>query len=353
MVMKSAWHVLWLGALLSSCGARRALTGAAAPSEASASAAPRAADVAAPPVNGFARSSPLNQPLSADVPLAQNSQAIVANLAADKDGGFAVWPLMTETFSAPIYVAGPDTPKRRWRYDNCSRAAGLHPPFGEALAAVPTLPGMVVSNGTDGEIAIYDPASDRYWDFWRASVDDKGQWSACWGGKIDDYSKNPGVFEPPLGATATGLALGAFLIRIEELARGHIEHAVNIATVRTRANCQSYPANRNDGNTEGEDIACEGQRFRLDPGFEVSTLKSPAARTIARAMQEYGLILTDKSDALITQAEDPRPHMAKNGGKNPYDELLGGVPWYLVLNDVPVERLQALPMDYGKRPSTD
>jgi hypothetical protein len=229
----------------------------------------------------------------------------------------------------------------------------LHAPFGEALASVPTLPGMVASNGTDGEIAIYDPATDRYWDFWRASVDDQGQWSACWGGKIENYSKNPGVFEPPLGATATGLALGAFLIRIEELARGHIEHAVNIATVRTRANCQSYPANRNDGNTEGEDIACEGQRFRLDPSFDVNTLKSPAARTIARAMQQYGLILTDKSDALITQAEDPRPHMAKNGGKNPYDDLLGGVPWYLVLNDVPVERLQALPMDYGKALSKD
>jgi hypothetical protein len=144
------------------------------------------------------------------------------------------------------------------------------------------------------------------------------------------------------------VALGAFLIRIEELRRGHIEHAVNIATVRTRAGCQSYPANRNDGNTEGEDIACEGQRFRLDPSFDTSSLKSPAARTIARAMQQYGLILTDKSDALITQAEDPRPHMVKSGGKNPYDELLGGVPWYLVLNDVPVERLQALPLDYGK-----
>jgi hypothetical protein len=140
------------------------------------------------------------------------------------------------------------------------------------------------------------------------------------------------------------------LIRIDELKRGHIDHAVNIATVRTRKSCHSWPANRNDGNTDGADIACEGQRFRLDPSFDVASLKSPAARTVARAMQQYGLILTDKSDALITQAEDPRPSMAENGGANPYDELLGGVPWYIALNDIPVDRLAALPLDYGKTP---
>lgn len=345
------WHACWLGALvLAGCG------GSGTPPEAATRASPPPAvdgepgapHPKAPPSNGFAASSPLNQVLPADVPLAPNSQAIVKNLAADKNGGYAVWPLMTETFSAPIYIATDETPKAAWNYDNCTGASGLHPPFGEALAAVPTLPGMVVSNGTDGEIAIYEPATDTYWDFWRAKADGQGQWSACWGGKITNYSQSLGVFEAPLGATATGLALGAFLIRIDELARGHIDHAINIATVRTRKNCQSWPANRNDGNTDGEDIACEGQRFRLDPSFDVSTLKNPAARTIAEAMQRYGLILTDKSDALITQAEDPRPHMAKNGGKNPYDELLGGAPWYLVLNDVPVERLQALPIDYGK-----
>lgn len=40
--------------------------------------------------------------------------------------------------------------------------------------------------------------------------------------------------------------------------------------------------------------------------------------------------------------------MAENGRTNPYDEPLGGVPWYVALNDIPVDRLQALPIDYGK-----
>ncbi len=352
LVARGVRRGLWLGALvLAACGGASSPAVTGAPHGGSSGAA--ATSVAPPtpaatPRNGFAASSPLNQPLPDDIPLAPNSEAIVANLVEDKNGGYAVWPLMTDTFSAPIYVAGPDAPRQAWRYDNCTQASGLHAPFGAALETVPTLPEMVASNGSDGELAIYQPSTDTYWDFWRARRDDQGNWWACWGGKIEGYSKNPGVFEAPLGATATGLALGAFLIRIDELERGHIDHAINIATVRTRASCQSYPANRNDGNTEGLDFACEGQRFRLDPAFDVSALKCPAARTIARAMQRYGLILTDKSDALITQAEDPRPHLAQRGGKNPYDALLGGVPWYLALNDIPVERLQALPIDYGK-----
>ncbi|HTV19929.1 MAG TPA: hypothetical protein VMG12_14690, partial [Polyangiaceae bacterium] len=152
---------------------------------------PRAALVADPhakPSNGFSPASPWNRPLPAEIPLAPNSSAIVANLVADRNGGFAVWPLMTDTFSAPIYVADANTPTQKWQYDNCTQASGLHPPFGAALEAVPTLPDMIVSNGSDGEVAIYQPATDTYWDFWRAKSDGKGQWSACWGGKIEHYS---------------------------------------------------------------------------------------------------------------------------------------------------------------------
>jgi hypothetical protein len=305
------------------------------------------------PTNGFSPTGPWNTRLPRYVPLDPRSAEIVANIKADKENTFGVWPLMTDTFSAPIYVVGRDAPLQRWHdrwsFEECFNTGDGPPPeFVDTLAAVPTLPDMLTSLGTDNEVAIYQPSTDTYWDFWRARQDDSGQWSACWGGKITHYSRNPGIHQFPLGATASGLPLGAFLIRIEELRRGHIDHAVNFATVRTRANCASWPANRTDGVFDGTDIPCQGQRFRLDPTFDVRTLGNPAARTIARAMQEFGLILTDKSDALITQAEDPRPLMARNGGVNPYVELFGGVEWHSILNEIPVERLQALPLNYGQ-----
>jgi hypothetical protein len=307
----------------------------------------------AEPTNGFSRTGPWNTKLPKRIPLHPRSQEIVDNLKADKDNSFGVWPLMTDTFSTPIYTVGPDAPVQtwhdRWSFEECFNTGDGPPPhLLDALSAVPTVPGMLTSLGTDNHIVIYQPSSDTYWGFWRARVDETGQWSACWGGKIEHYSRDPGIHPFPAGETASGLPMGAFVIRIAELQRGRIDHAINIATVRTRADCASWPANRTDGVFEGEDIACQGQRFRLDPSFDVRTLGNPAARTIARAMQEYGLILTDKSDALITQAEDPRPYLLENGGVNPYDALFGGVEWHSILNEIPVDRLQAVPYDYGR-----
>ena len=74
-------------------------------------------------------------------------------------------------------------------------------------------------------------------------------------------------------------------------------------------------------------------------------------------MQQYGLVLTDKAGALVTQAEDPRPLAAANGGIDPYNQLFdptgtGIIPEsisrYLVLLGIPLGRLQALPLNYGK-----
>lgn len=307
------------------------------------------------PTNLFAKSGPWNTKLPRHVPLAPNSAAIVANIKQDKDENFQVWAFNAHTWSSPVYQVGPATPRLRWTFSDCLGLPELAPVIADTLSSVPTPPDMLVSQGTDNEVAIYQPSTDTYWDFWRAEQDADGNWSACWGGKIENYSRNPGIFTNPLGAVATGLPLGAFLIRIEELRRGRIDHAINILTVRVRANCISWPANRNDGNTEGVDFPCEGQRFRLDPTFDVRTLSSPGARIVARAMQEYGLIMTDKAGSLATQAEDPRPYMAHNGGVDPYDEFFDpnherppDTYSWAGLAEIPVDRLQALPLDYGR-----
>lgn len=309
------------------------------------------------PDNGFSATGPWNTPLPANVPLAPNSQAIVNNLVQDKQSSSGLWAINTDTYSAPIYTVGPDTPRQQWTYSDCQNMPQLVPVIADSLASVPTPPGMLVSQGTDAAVAIYQPSTDTYWDFWRAQQDASGNWSACWGGKIEHYSSNPGIFTNPLGASASGLPLGASLIRVGELRRGYIDHAIDFETIHTQANCFSWPASRDDGNTAGADVPCEGQRFRLDPTFDVNTLLDPAARTIARAMQQYGLILTDSAGALVTQAEDPRPFAAADGGVDPYNQLFdptgtGLLPEsltrYLVLACIPVNRLEALPLNYGE-----
>jgi hypothetical protein len=307
-----------------------------------------------PPHNGFSQNGPWNTPLPADVPLAPNSAALVSYIAQDQATTNGLWGLNTDTFSTPIFYAGKNTPRQTWTYSDCQNLPQLASVIAPSLRDVPTPANLIVSQGTDNSTTIYQPSTDTYWDFWRAQKDASGHWSACWGGKIEHYSKNPGIFKNPLGAAATGLPLGAFTIRISELQRGYIDHAIDIIIPGPQANCFSWPANRDDGNATGSDIPCEGQRFRLNPSFDVSTLYSPAAQTIARAMQQYGLILTDMGGAVVTMAEDPRPYEATHGGVNPYPalmdpaNLLPNGEWQYVLSQIPVGQLQALPFNYGQ-----
>ncbi len=305
-------------------------------------------DGSAPACNvPFAASGPWCTPLPASVPLASNSAAIVVNIQADVKNNYGTFAINTDTYSSTIYTVPAGTPTTNWSFDDCQNQGSLPPNFAPVLMNVPTAAGMVQSMGTDGEITIYDPSLDEEWEFWVAAQTN-GQWSACWGGTIQHVSTDPGIFPSGLGATASGLPLLGFLIRIDELQAGVIRHTLNIETVRTQSGVFSWPANRTDGNTAGADILMEGQRVRLDPTFDVTTLPNPAERIIAKAMQDYGMILTDTSGAVTMQAEDPRPYMAAhNTTTNPYDAIFAGAASYAVLQDIPLARLQVLAKDYG------
>jgi hypothetical protein len=295
----------------------------------------------------FAASGPWCTPLPASPPLASNSAAVVANIQTDVKNNYGTFSINTDAYSSPIYTVPAGTPATNWSFDDCQNKGSLPPSFAPVLMNVPTELGMVQSMGTDGEITIYDPSADQEWEFWVASQT-SGQWSACWGGTIQHVSTNPGIFPSGLGATASGLPLLGFVIRIDELQAGVIRHTINIETVRTQASVFSWPANRTDGNTADADILMEGQRVRLDPTFDVATLPNPAERIIAKAMQDYGMILTDTSGAVTMQAEDPRPYMAAhNTTTNPYDAIFAGTPSYSVLQDIPLSRLQVLAKDFG------
>jgi hypothetical protein len=295
----------------------------------------------------FSPTGPWCYKLPASTPIATNSSAVVANIEEDIKNNYGTFAINTDSYSTPIFTVAKGTPTTNWTFDDCQGKGSLPTNFAPVLMNVPTASGMIPSMGTDSEITIYDPTADQEWEFWVASSS-AGQWSACWGGTIHPVSTNPGIFPSGLGATASGLPLLGFVVRIAELQNGLIEHAINITTVRTQASQFSWPANRTDGNTSDPDILMEGQRVRLDPTFDVTTLPNAAERTLAKAMQDYGMLLSDTSGAVDLQAEDDRPYMAAHGTTtSPYVAIFGGRASYDVLSDLPVDRLQVLPADYG------
>jgi len=230
--------------------------------------------------------------------------------------------------------------------------------------------------GTDGEVEIYQPSTNSYWDFWRFQKDSTGAWEACWGGIIKNVSQSDGIFPNNTGATATSLPLIGANPRIEELQAGHIDHAIGLtigdvasadlaktvipANTPNATNGVSWPATRTDGYSTNPLAVPEGLRFRLPASLDLNQYNlSPVAKTIAVAAQKYGFVVNDSchEPCISIRLGDPTAYTAA-GLPNPYTTgpgvggigttgLFDGAPPYLVMKNFPWDQLQALPFNYG------
>lgn len=285
-------------------------------------------------------------------PLAANSAAVSAHLLRQVEnnwGGTAAFN--TYRYNNSFYEVPATQKKVRVEFYDCQRKGyvprGLYdgPRYFED---VPIPPNAVPASGTDKQLTIHDRSADKLWDFWVTEKQPNGSWRACWGGRIDNVSKSQGVFDHPFGATASGLAMTPGAISIDDVRRGSIDHAMYLAVLEP-ATWQkvSWPANRSDGSSTHPDAVMQGQRLRLDPDLDLSTIPmTPIARTIAVAAQKYGFVVADKAGAVAVITESGNREKAATG-TNPWDELLVG-PDYEVMRGFPWKHIQVLPKDYGK-----
>ena len=284
-------------------------------------------------------------------PLAPDSREMVDNLrhqVADHYEGVAslnVW-----NYNASFYTVPADQPRVTVRFNDCQHKGyvpnGLFGRGGQ-FVGVPIPSDAVPAPGVDAALTIYQPSTDRLWEFWQAHK--SGAWSACWGGRIDHVSRSAGWFKGGFGQTATGLANAGGMIGIREAQAGRIAHALALQIIApatwTRV---SWPAQRSDGYDSSPHAIPEGTRLRLDPSVNVDALPlHPLAKMIARAAQTYGFIVTDKSGAVAVVTENGAAVKAKTG-RDPWVRILGRTPSWKVMKGFPWDRLQALPKDYGK-----
>jgi serine/threonine-protein kinase len=106
-------------------------------------------------------------------------------------------------------------------------------------------------------------------------------------------------------ADAAGLPLAPLLFNADELAAGSINHAIRftLPNERIRAQVFVHPATH-AGAPKGPDLAPPmGVHFRLKASYDMSQL-TPAARVVARAMQKYGMYLSDGGQIALTAQND-------------------------------------------------
>jgi hypothetical protein len=92
-------------------------------------------------------------------------------------------------------------------------------------------------------------------------------------------------------ADAAGLPILPGLLRYDEVASGHVDHAIRFTT-NTTDDSFLWPARHAASSNHNANLPPMGARFRLKASFSIAGY-SAQAQTVLRAMQTYGLVLAD------------------------------------------------------------
>jgi hypothetical protein len=307
------------------------------------------------PQRFFAENSIWNTPVSPTAQPEANSAALVAELgrqvAAEEREMRGPW-INTTSYSVPVYTVGPLEPTVSVKLVGHLNETALQ----KAWDAVPLPADAVPAAGSDHQLVVWQPSSNRLWEFWRL-VHSASGWSASWGGAMQNVSANPGVFESGAwpgakswwGASASSLSLVGGLITIEDLQRGEINHAVAISLPEVRAGVFVSPARRTDGKSGNPLALAEGTRLRLNPALNLASMHLPRVTLlIAQAAQRYGIYVKDGAENVTFDAQDPIPT-----GTEPYDGPGGyfeGKSPLALLSSFPWSQLEVMQME-RKRPT--
>jgi hypothetical protein len=277
----------------------------------------------------YADSSPLNTPIGSSPQLDPGSAAMVSkaivpyvsgsNVTNDADWGIPV--SYSDTLSTQYTVGC----TRYW----CNIGV---PPFGIPASAK-------TSGGSDAHMVVLDPAG-RELDMWDGAKALDGSWSA---GVRTVISATGSGMQCNQGQTcgrpnASGFALAGGILRPEEIAQGHIDHALVITTPLTRSGYFACPALGTDGKSTDPASLPEGARVQLDPSLNVDATSMPSwMKVVAKALQTYGAYVVDTGGSLSIRAES-------NVGRG-YDAWAKvGVPDFARMSSLPWDRMRVLQM---------
>jgi hypothetical protein len=269
--------------------------------------------------------SPWNTPIPAGAgtdPASSSMAAAFRDSVASKG-----WVVAVKRWTVPVYRADATTPRYDVRLTASWRAA-------DWMLSVPIPAEAAPDSAGDGHMAIFDPQTSCQYDFYEAVKGTSG-WSAAWANSL--RFDGTGVYPKGLSARGSGFATTAGLIWPEELRQGEIRHALLFSFLTTKAGGPVAPATESDGWSSDAGAIPEGARLQLDPSLDLDALGLNAyEKTIARALQRYGMILGDTGGSPTLYAINPQSF-----GSNPYASIWGDQT-YVDLGKLPAGRFRVL-----------
>jgi hypothetical protein len=248
----------------------------------------------------------LNQRIPANAAVDPNSAAMVDQMFTEAQN--KGWPIASKVWTNTVFYADASTPRRDVVLDPA------HNDFGKTLAhSIPVPSNAFVSSDDDAGMSIIDKSTNCEIDFGRAHKNADGSWSAGFVNGLPAYSGS-GVY--PSGAmSASGFANIAGTIMPDEVNAGQIDHALAFTMNAVKTGGAVSPATSSDGRSSLPGAIPEGARVQLDPNLDLNSLGLNAwQKTVARALQVYGMFLVDTGGAFALRAQQA-------------DSFVGGYPW--------------------------
>jgi hypothetical protein len=245
----------------------------------------------------YAGSSFWNQPIGASPVIDAKSAAILAssitptaNIATFNDNDEWGVPLAYSDAASKLYTVG------CLRYGCNQQVQFRIPRYAHA------------NTGSDGKLVVIDPATNTELDMGVASYDgvaDSWTTNSRYTSASDGWGAMCAQGLHCDGVMMSGVDQFGGIVRPEEIAQGHIDHALSLVVPYWRSGFIACPAVKTSGGTNDANAIPMSARIQLDPSFNVDAQTWPQwQKVVAKALQTYGAYVWDAgSDRLDIRAE--------------------------------------------------
>jgi serine/threonine-protein kinase len=253
---------------------------------------------------------------------AGNSDAIIGSLRSA--GGWGNGDVFQIDFSIEVLrVDGASPAKRSFNptddfYEPDCDAVPMPVPTGGNLEGED---GYECTGDGDCHLIVWAPDEQRLYEMWRANIVGStfdGGCLAVWNTSMNYGPTGRG--DQCTSADAAGFPIAPLLFTADEVAAGRIDHAIRFILPNNRIR-RGYvrPATHGTDTTGDAEAPSYGVHFRLRADFPLDSLPSEAARTVARALQRYGMYHADGGNIALTAASDRRTTAKWDGLLGPRD----------------------------------